>query len=161
MVLEGGGCECVRDIVTFNIQWIQEEGMQSSLSGLKHRSSGSDWKNLSAVLETRVQSLAREDPLEKGVASHSIILAWRIPWTEEPGWLQPIGSHRVGHDWATHTETQDDSLRWDLVPRLWTATVRAASGTDGWDACDPVVLHRLSSFASCVFCTSSEKGTEL
>ena len=49
-------------------------------------------KNLSAVQETHVQSLDWEDTLEKGIATHSSILAWRIPWTEEPGWLQSMGS---------------------------------------------------------------------
>ena len=55
-------------------------------------------KNLPAMQETRVRSLGREDPLEKGMATHSSILAWRSPWTEEPGGLQSIGSQRVGHD---------------------------------------------------------------
>ena len=55
-------------------------------------------KNLPAMPETWVLSLGREDPLEKGMATHSIILAWRIPWTEEPGSLQSIGSQRVGHN---------------------------------------------------------------
>ena len=55
-------------------------------------------KNVPAVQETRVQSLGREDPLEKGMATHSNILAWRIPWTEEPSGLQSMGSQRVGHD---------------------------------------------------------------
>ena len=55
-------------------------------------------KSLSAIQETRVQSLGWEDPLEKEVATHSSILAWRIPWTEEPGGLQSMGSQRVGHD---------------------------------------------------------------
>ena len=55
-------------------------------------------KNLSAKQETQVQSLGREDPLEMGMATHSSILAWRIPWTEEPGGLQSMGSQRVGHD---------------------------------------------------------------
>ena len=45
-----------------------------------------------------VQPLGQEDPLEDGMATHSSILAWRVPWTEEPGGLQSIGSHRVGHD---------------------------------------------------------------
>ena len=49
-------------------------------------------KNLPVMLETQVQSLGREDPLEKGMATHSNILAWRIPWTEEPGGLQSRGS---------------------------------------------------------------------
>ena len=46
----------------------------------------------------RVQSLGQKDPLKEGTATHSSILAWRIPWTEEPGRLQSIGSQRVGHD---------------------------------------------------------------
>ena len=55
-------------------------------------------KHLPAMRETRVQSLGREDPLEKEMATHSSILAWRIPWREEPGRLQFMGSQRVGHD---------------------------------------------------------------
>ena len=56
-------------------------------------------KNLPAMQETQWRrSLGREDPLEKGMATHSNILAWEIPWTEEPGGLPSMGSHRVGHD---------------------------------------------------------------
>ena len=55
-------------------------------------------KNLPAVQETWVRSLGWEDPLEKEMATHSSILAWKIPWTEEPGGLQSMGSQRVGHD---------------------------------------------------------------
>ena len=55
-------------------------------------------KNPSAVQETQVQSLGREDPLEKGMATLSSILAWKIPWTEEPGGLQSMGSQRVRRD---------------------------------------------------------------
>ena len=55
-------------------------------------------KNLPAMQETPVQSLGWEDPLEKGMATHSSILAWRIPWTEEAGVLQSIDLQRVGHD---------------------------------------------------------------
>ena len=55
-------------------------------------------KRLPAMLETWVQSLGWEDPLEKEMATHSYILAWTIPWTEEPGGLQSTGLHRVGHD---------------------------------------------------------------
>ena len=58
-------------------------------------------KHLPEMRETQVWSLGREDPLEKEVATHSSILAWRIPWREEPGRLQSMGSQRVGHDWAT------------------------------------------------------------
>ena len=62
-------------------------------------------KNLPAMQETRVQSLGQEDPPEKGIAIHSSILAWRIPWMEEPGRLQSIGLQRVGHDWEINTLT--------------------------------------------------------
>jgi len=55
-------------------------------------------KNLPAMWETQVQSLGGKDPLKKGMATHSSILAWKIPWTEEPGELQSMGSQRVGHD---------------------------------------------------------------
>ena len=55
-------------------------------------------KNLPAMQEMSVQSLGQEDPLEKGMATLSSILAWRIPWTEEPGGLQSMGLQRVGHN---------------------------------------------------------------
>ena len=55
-------------------------------------------KNPPAMQEAQVQSLGREDPLEEGMAPHSSVLAWRIPWSEEPGGLQSVGSQRVGHD---------------------------------------------------------------
>ena len=55
-------------------------------------------KNLPAMKETWIQFLSQEDPLEKEMAAHYSILAWRIPWTEEPGGLQSIGLQRVGHD---------------------------------------------------------------
>ena len=58
-------------------------------------------KNLPTLREAWVRSLGWEDPLEKRMATHSSILAWRIPWTEEPGGLQSMGSQRVGHDLAT------------------------------------------------------------
>ena len=62
-------------------------------------------KNLPAMQETQVWSLGQEDPLEKGMATHSGILAWWIQWTEEPGSYSPWGCKRVGHDWATNTFT--------------------------------------------------------
>ena len=76
-------------------------------------------KNLPAIQETRVQSLGQQDPLDKGMVTHSSILTWKIPWTEEPGRLQSIGSRRVGHNWATNTVTCDwfwpigSGGRWD------------------------------------------------
>ena len=67
--------------------------------------------NLPAMWETRVHSLGQEDPLEKGMATHSSILAWRIPWIEEPGGLQSLGSQRIKHDWATYTLSTNHSGR--------------------------------------------------
>ena len=58
-------------------------------------------KYLPAVWETWVQSLGGEDTLEKEMATHSSTLVWKIPWMEEPGGLQSMGSQRVGHNWAT------------------------------------------------------------
>ena len=55
-------------------------------------------KNLPAKLDTRVRPLGQEYPLEKGMATHSSVLAWKIPWIEEPGGLQSIGLQRVGHN---------------------------------------------------------------
>ena len=64
-------------------------------------------KNLTETQEIRVRSLGWEDPLEEGMATQSSILAWRIPWTEEPGGLQSMGSQRVRHDRETFTFTFD------------------------------------------------------
>ena len=74
-------------------------------------------KNLPAMQETQVHSLDREDPLEKEMATHSSIFAWEIPWTEEPGGLQSIGSQRVGHDWSDLARTHKDFL----IFCLWVA----------------------------------------
>ena len=70
-------------------------------------------KNLPAMQEmheTLVQSLGWEDPMEKGMATHSSILAWKIPWTEEPGRLQFMGSQRDGHGCVTNTFTSLSTL---------------------------------------------------
>ena len=72
--------------------------MPLSLIFFKYFPGGSVVKNLPAKQETRVTSLAREDPLEKEMAAHSSALAWRIPWMEEPGELQSVGLPRVGHN---------------------------------------------------------------
>ena len=80
--------------------------MQESLSRGWRKISAGVWaslvaqtvKNLPAVEETRVRSLVWENPLEKGMATHSSFLAWRIPWPEEPGRLQPIGLQRIRDD---------------------------------------------------------------
>ena len=71
-------------------------------------------KSLPAVRETQVRSLAQEDPLEKEMATHSRIRAWKIPQPEESGGLQSMGSKRVGHDWATslHKPRRLRSIQW-------------------------------------------------
>ena len=79
-------------------------------------------KCLSTMWETQVRPLGREDPLEKEIATHSSTLTWRIPWREEPGRLQLMGSQRVGHDWATsltHSLIESRSHNyWALVAQL-------------------------------------------
>ena len=73
---------------------------------------GSAVKNLPAMQEeTWVPSLGQEDPLEEGMATHSSTLVWRIPWTEDPGRLQPIWLHRVGHDKANRWGNNGNSDR--------------------------------------------------
>ena len=80
---------------------------------------GSAVKNLPAV----IQSIDREDPLQEGIATHYSILAWRIPWTEEPGGLPSMGSWRVGHNWGTNTSTSTVFIKkkkkYGLVPHNW------------------------------------------
>ena len=76
-------------------------------------------KNLCAMQETWVRSLGWEDPLEEGTATHSSILAWKIPWTEEPCRLQSMGSQRVGHDWATKHSTAQLAIS----PTCWTSSI--------------------------------------
>ena len=65
-------------------------------------------KNLPAMRETQVQSLDQEDPLKKEMATNYSLLAWRIPWTEEPGRLHSMGLPRAEHNWVTNTFT----LKW-------------------------------------------------
>ena len=64
-------------------------------------------KNLPAMQEIQIRSLDREDPLEKVMATHSSILAWRISWLEEPGGLQSMGLKRVGHDYIFEVKSVD------------------------------------------------------
>ena len=65
-------------------------------------------KNLPVIWETRIQSLGQEDPIEKGIATHSSILVWRIPWTEESGGLQSTGSQSVGFNLATKQQFEEE-----------------------------------------------------
>ena len=77
--------------------------------------------NMPTMWETQVQSLVQEDPLEKGVATNSSILTWRIPWMERPGGLQSMGSPIVRHDWvtSTHTTLHQATTYWDITEALW------------------------------------------
>ena len=72
-------------------------------------------KHLPAMQKTWVRSLGREDPLEKEMATHSSTLAWKIPWTEEPGGLQSTGLQRVGHNWATSLSLQAKNSKYFLT----------------------------------------------
>ena len=67
---------------------------------------GSDAKESTWMQETRAPSLGWEDPLKEDMATHSSILAWRIPWTEQPGGLQSMASQRLRHDWTTNTHDE-------------------------------------------------------
>ena len=92
-------------------------------------------KNLPAMQETRVQSLGQENPLKKGMATHSCILAWRIPWTEEFGGLQSMRSQRVRHDWAAkHTHIYRFSL--------WNQTILNTNVTNSTHT--QITVHDLS-----------------
>ena len=77
--------------------------MTSIYTGFPGGSAAKNLHGMQEIQETRVQSLGQEDPLEEEIATHSSILAWRIPWAEEPGGLQSTLSKRVGHNQATNT----------------------------------------------------------
>ena len=101
-------------------------------------------KNLPAMQETPVQALGQEDPLEKGMATHFSILAWRISRTEESGELQSMGSQRIGHSWVTNIYTlgRGDSWSWEVHGGwvlCWAITLNPfasslpwGSGAQGW-----------------------------
>ena len=118
---------------------------------------GSTWKGFSVALvvknppakqDTWVGSLGGEDPLEKGTDAHSSILAWRIPWTEEPGGLQPMGSQRVGHGWSdlahTHMCTWKSTFnifQENLLQKKRKRCHRTCSSGEG--SCPPRILFAL------------------
>ena len=79
-------------------------------------------KHLSAMAETRVRSLGREDPLEKEMATHSSIIAWKIPWTEEPGGLHFMGPQRVKDDWVTNRFFHFNLAAIYITSKLWPFT---------------------------------------
>ena len=96
----------VKNLPAMQETWVQSLGWEGPLREGHGNPLQDSWasleaqtvKNLPAIQVTWVQSLGWGDPLEKGMAIHSSILAWRIPWTEEPGGLQFMGSQKVGHE---------------------------------------------------------------
>ena len=95
-------------------------------------------KNLPAMQETRVWSLGQEEPLEKEMATHPSIIAWRIPWTEEPGGLQPLRLRRVGHDWVTNTHRTVYRTEGKAEDN------QVSAGNSGWElGCLPFQAHLL------------------
>ena len=94
-------------------------------------------KHPPTMRETQFRSMGWEDPLEKEMATHSSILAWRIPWTEEPGGLQSTGSQRFGHDWATSLSrgevrpTSKSLIMSHLVPHHWSKHITGANPKSG------------------------------
>ena len=99
LICHWAGSEDLTKAVRTDFCFEKKQGDLVELAGLHRLASlvAQRLKRLPAMRETWVRSLGREDPLEKEVATHSSILAWRIPWTEEPGELQSTGSQRVGH----------------------------------------------------------------
>ena len=92
------------DLILLVITWHRQPFRSTTnLTTLSVLPSGSVVKKPPAMQEMQVPSLDQEDPLKKGMATHSSSLAWRIPWTEEPGKLMSIGSQRVRPDWAADT----------------------------------------------------------
>ena len=88
-------------------------------------------KNPSAMRETQIRSLRSEDPLEKDMATHSRILAWEIPWTQEPGMLQSTGCKRVGHDLVTKQQlTNGGRLRMHVSQMKRSSESRDAADLD-------------------------------
>ena len=94
-----GSCpEMFSDSPKSKLAEIEEDIEYRASLGAQKNLKNSGLKNLPAMWETQVQSLGQEDPLEKGMATHSSILAWEIPWAKEPDELQSMGSQRVRHN---------------------------------------------------------------
>ena len=117
-------------------------------------------KNLPAMWKTWVQSLGQEDPLEERMAAHPSILAWRIPWTEEPGGLQSMGSQRAGHDLAIDTSTTD-FITTDLFLQYKTIilTKRCSKGirSKNWDIFTALTFFSVKEKAKFTFYQSTSQ----
>ena len=116
-----------------SVQWNMGADLPASSLGLLREAQ--TVKNLPALRAIQVWTLDWEDLLEKGLASHSRIPAWRISWTEEPGGLQSVGSQRVRHDWATNTHMRrsEDDHRGTVISqrRTWVG-IQAKGWGGGW-----------------------------
>ena len=108
---------------------IEDSKTQRTGPGWLGLPSGSVVRNPLAMQETRVRSLGQEDPLEEDMATHFSILAWRIPWTEETGRLQSMGSQRVGCDWVT----KHICTTWFTCHCQQQLTLRRNCRGDSWD----------------------------
>ena len=129
-------------------------------------------KNLPAVQETRFPPPSREDPLEKGMATHSSILVWRIPWTEEPGGLQSMELQRVRHNWATNTfaylllylmSLKDAECSWgeSLRTRNSEEQVRAAVGASEGEGREQTRVRKESRWEFKLECEGARRDTVL
>ena len=111
-----------------NVKKRGEEIVKEELFESWRLKAGACWmvKNLPVTQKIRVRSLGQEDPLEEGMATHSIILAWKIPWTEKTGGLQTTGSQRIRHDLATEQLLKAESAEcsaWHWLVQLVCSTV--------------------------------------
>ena len=104
-------------------------------------------KNVPAMQETWVWSLGQEDPLGKGMATHSSIIAWEIPWTEEPGGLQSIVLHRVTHEWSSLARTHPHCWALYSVPLICFSILSAISCY--LDYCSFILLSIFLHYGSC------------
>ena len=100
-------------------------------------------KTVPAVPKTRIQYLDQEDPLEKGMATHFSILAWRIPWTEEPGGLQSTGSQKAGHNWVTKRISTLLLYATNFRMACYAAVDNQGSLTQAWAIPCPMELEKL------------------
>ena len=108
-------------------------------------------KNLPTMQETQVWALGWEDPLEKGMATHLNILAWRIPWTEELEGLQSMGSQRVGHDWGTSLSLftfMHWRRKWQPTPVFLPGESQGRGSLAGCHPWGRTVRHDLSNLAA-------------
>ena len=139
-------------VLAWRIPWTEEPGGLPSLGS--HRV-GHVWSNLAAAAaccwpqgaslvaqrvrnlpvmqKTQVRPLCQENALEKGMTTHSSILVWEIPWTEEPGGLQSMGSQRIRHDWENNTLTH--WCYWPLISHTHTHTTKHNSGLEESEFC--------------------------